>query len=247
MWAFKEKQMDTGSNLVYALPKIKIDCGRLLADLSNMEEALWTLQNRYKSDITHWDGISLYSVSGKIDDLRCADRLPVYPTAAAERCPYICNELLPQFGAPWLRVVFYRLKAGTVLGEHRDIGENRLTAGLVRIHIPIVTDEKVLMYVGGKSYYFPVGTAWYFDATAKHRVENNSNRDRIHLVVDLKTCDALEACLKPLTAADRTRLLYLAMLSNLVTLKTFVTFVWTSGGRARIRARAKIILRSRFP
>jgi hypothetical protein len=235
--------MDTDSNLVYPLPRIRIDSTRLLSDLSSMEESLWTLQNRYKSDITHWDGISLYSVSGDIHDLRCADRLPVHKTPAGERCTYVCNELLPQFGAPWLRVVFYRLKAGTVLGEHRDIGENRMTAGLVRIHVPIITDEKVLMYVGGKPYYFPVGTAWYFDATARHRVENNSHQDRIHLVIDLKTCDALETFLKPLTAADRTRLLYLGALSHVYTLKTFLKFIWTSEGRARIRARAAVIFR----
>lgn len=230
------------NSLVYPVPTIKIDPARLLADLSSMEEQVWTHQNRYQPDIEHWDGISLYSVGGDMRDLRCADRLPVYKTPAGERCPYICNELLPQFRAPWFRVVYYRLKAGTKIGEHRDLGENRSTAGLVRIHIPVVTNDKVIMYVGGQPYHFPVGTAWYFDATARHRVENNGNDDRIHLVVDLKVCPGLETILKPLTTADRLRLRYLGALFYVKLGETFLRFIWTSEGRARIRARAAQVL-----
>lgn len=51
---------------------------------------------------------------------------------AGERCSYICDEVLPQFGAALLRVAFYRLQAGAKIGEHRDCGENR-TMGYVRI------------------------------------------------------------------------------------------------------------------
>jgi hypothetical protein len=212
--------------------------GRLQKDLRQMEEHFWIPQNRYKDDITHWDGIAVYSISGDARDLRCADRLPVRKSAAGEKCSYICNELLPQFGAPWLRVVFYRLRAGTQIGQHRDLAENRVTPGIIRIHVPVVTNDKVIMYVDDEPYYFPLGTAWYFDATAYHRVENNGDGDRIHLVFDLKLSPTFEKMLKPLTISDRFRFSYIAVLHYLGVARTFLDFVQTRDGRARIRARA---------
>ncbi len=238
-----QPRMNIESTLVYPIPSIKIDPERLLADLNSMEEDIWIPQNRYRPDIKHWEGISLYSVNGDMHDLRSADRPPVYKTAAGEKCPYICNELLPQFGATCLRVVFYRLKAGTHIGEHRDYGENRFTTGVVRIHIPVITNDKVLMYVEGNPYYFPVGTAWYFDASVRHAVENNSDQDRIHLVADLKLCEALECHLKPITREDRLRFIYHTMIYYLLMGKVFFSYIWTSQGRARIRARAAIVFR----
>jgi hypothetical protein len=233
--------MNVESTLAYPLPTIKIDPDQLLDDLKRMEDGLWRPQSRYKADVTNWDGISLYSVNGDIHDLRAADRLPVYKTPAGEKCPYICNELLPQFGAPCLRVVFYRLRAGTQIGEHRDIGENRFTTGVVRIHIPVITNEKVVMYVGGNPYHFPVGTAWYFDASVRHAVQNNSDQDRIHLVADLKVCRTLNRLLKPLTVDDRLRFARHTFTYYLATARMFLRFVRTKEGRARIRARAAIV------
>jgi hypothetical protein len=231
--------------LAYPIPTIRIDADRLRADLQRMEEALWTTQDRYRpkdgAEIVGWDGIALYSVSGDMHDLRAADHLPVPRTPAGDRCTYICDELLPQFGAPCLRVVFYRLKAGARIGTHRDYGENRFTSGAVRIHIPVITNDGVVMYVARRPYHFPLGTAWYFDASEYHSVENTGTHDRIHLVADLKMCPALERHLKPLTMADRLRFLRHAASYYLKVGEAFVHHVRSPAGRARIRARAKIV------
>jgi hypothetical protein len=167
----------------------------------------------------------------------------VHRTAAGERCTYITEELLPQFRAPWLRVVFYRLKPGTNIGRHRDIGENRLTNGIIRIHVPLITNPGVLMFVADQPYHFPVGTAWYFDATNYHRVENNGTEDRIHLVIDFKMSPGLAKILKPLTFDDRLRLTHIAWLHLISLPKNFVKFARTPEGRERIKARARILLR----
>ena len=236
--------LDTGSRLVYPLSGIQIDVQRLQNDLRQMEEEFWIPQNRYKSDMTNWDGIAVYSISGDPHDLRCADRLPVRKTPAGERCDYLCRELLPQFHAPWLRVVFYRLRAGARIGEHRDLAENRVTPGVIRIHVPVVTNDGVVMYVNGESYRFPPGSAWYFDATARHRVENNGDSDRIHLVFDLKPSKEFDQMLKPLTLSDRCRFGYIAFLHLCGVAKTFSKFIWTPQGRERIRARARQVFRA---
>jgi hypothetical protein len=238
-----QARMNAESTLVYPIPGIKIDPDRLVGDLKCMEEELWTAMNLYGPDVKHWHGIALYAVSNDPHDLRTADRLPVYKTAAGEKCPYICNELLPQFGAPCLRVQFLRLKAGTKIGRHRDLGENRFIKGILRIHIPVITNDKVLMYVDGNPYYFPVGTAWYFDATAPHSVENNGEQDRFHLVADLKLTDKLDKLLKPLTMSDRLRFTCLTSVYYGKVAKYFFRYIRTSRGRARIRARAAMVFR----
>ena len=101
------------------------------------------------------------------------------------------------------------------------------------------------MYVGGQPYHFPVGTAWYFDATASSTaLEITGTTIGSDLVVDLKLCPGLETILKPLTTTDRLRLRYLwsAFLCKDLD-KTFLRFIWTPEGRARIRARAAPVLR----
>ena len=232
---------DTGTSLVYPLGRLRVDPVRLEQDLHKMETDYWIHQDRYNPGIKHWDGIALYSMNGDTQDLRVADRLPVHRTAAGEKCAYICDELLPQFRAPWLRVVFYRLRPGTKIGRHRDVGENRMINGIIRVHIPVVTNPGVVMYVADKPYHFPVGSAWYFDATAYHRVENNGTEDRIHLVIDLKLTPELRELLKPLTPNDRLRLSYIYLHHLLDIGKKFYKFVWTPEGRARIRTRARTV------
>jgi len=201
---------DTGNTLAYPIPGIKIDSDRLQADFQRVQRDLWKRQNRNKN--SGWKGIALYSKSGNSDDLGWTNQLPVKKTSEGEQCAYICNELIPQFGAAWVRVAFYKLEAGTRIGEHRDLVQSSASLSIVRIHIPVITNEKVVMYLDRKPYHFPVGTAWYFDPTARHKVENNSDQDRIHLMVDFQLCESLKKLLRPVTTKDRFRFLYVSIL-----------------------------------
>ena len=54
-----------------------------------------------------------------------------------------------------------------------------------RIHIPIITNQKSIMYSGDTSIHFPVGTIYEFNNTIMHHVENFGNTLRAHLVLDL--------------------------------------------------------------
>jgi len=227
-----------GDTICYPLRGIRIDPVRLRADLDALETARWANQDRYQEARTNWTGIALYSVSGRDDDLRCAGRPTVVRTPAGERCRYISDEVLPQFRAPLLRVALYRLEAGTVIGEHRDYGQNR-TMGYVRIHVPVVTNDGVVMYLSDRPYRFAVGEAWYFDASCRHRVENRGSADRIHLIADVKPSRALAALLKPISVRDALRFAghrfqYWGEVGS-----AFVRFVRTTDGRRRIVTKAR--------
>ena len=53
-----------------------------------------------------------------------------------------------------------------------------------RIHIPIVTNEKSIFFVNGEEKNMRGGEIWEIDNEAVHMVENRSDADRIHLIVD---------------------------------------------------------------
>ena len=232
---------ETNDTICYALSGIEIDSARLLADYERVASDTWTDQNRYAKGMSNWKGISLYSLNGESDDLRCADRPNVKRTPCGDMCSYICDELLPQFGADPLRVAFYRLTAGTKVGRHKDYGQNR-TSGMVRIHIPVVTNPDVEMRVGENEYHFAVGEAWYFDASCWHSVQNNGAEDRIHLIADLYPSPGLDSHLKPIEWKDRIRFTQARFENYYQTALAFGKFIKTQEGRDRIKARLGVTL-----
>lgn len=53
----------------------------------------------------------------------------------------------------------------------------------VRFFLPVLTNQNSGMEIDGKVYHFPAdGTGWFFDATKPHRVWNNGDAERVHLV-----------------------------------------------------------------
>ena len=57
-----------------------------------------------------------------------------------------------------------------------------------RIHIPIITNNKVFFNVGGERINLKKGEMWEINNTKKtHAVENNSRFDRVHLIIDWVT------------------------------------------------------------
>ena len=236
-------QAQKDDTVCYSLSGIEIDAERLLADYERVASQSWTSQNRYAEGMTNWKGISLYSINGESDDLRCADKPIVSKTPAGEICKYICDEVLPQFGAKPLRVAFYRLTAGTNVGKHKDYGQNR-TTGMIRIHIPVITNKDVTMQVEDNTYHFAVGESWYFDASCWHSVKNSGRDDRIHLIADLYPSPELDSHLKPISSSDRFRFLKARAEANMQVAKTFAKFITTREGRARIMAKLGVATQS---
>jgi hypothetical protein len=197
------------NTLAYPIQNIAIDPSRIRADYETVvTQSSWKKQNVYMNP--GWEGIALYSPSGRSDDLTLVRHPPVERTPAGSLCSYTCEELLPQFGARWLRVAFYKLEAGKKIGEHRDLVHEGFRRMTVRIHMPVITNERVVMYVDRRPYYFAPGTAWYFDPTARHKVENNSNEDRIHLMADFLFEGTLQELLKTPTSQDRLRFAWMS-------------------------------------
>ncbi len=165
---------------------ISFDPERLAGDLARLSAAEWTahfVQQNYDGD---WSVIALRGPAGArhpvqmiYPDPACVDFADT-PMLAA--CPAF-REVLGTFACPLQAVRLMRLAPGSLIKEHRD-HDLSYEDGLVRIHIPVTTNEEVDFRLNGVRCPMPAGSAWYLRLSDPHSVANRGASDRVHLVVD---------------------------------------------------------------
>ena len=80
------------------------------------------------------------------------------------------------------RALLVRLKANKDIKMHKDGGIS--LSSCHRTHIPIITNSKVTFHVGGENKNLGEGEIWEINNMATHAVFNQSDTDRIHLIID---------------------------------------------------------------
>ena len=110
-------------------------------------------------------------------------------------------KILKNLPCDFERLRFMKLEAGKIIRKHSDKIDKDLgfdDGEIVRIHIPIRTNEDVIftLYESprdkiGNEYNLKTGHYYYTDVTKPHAVRNESEVDRIHLVVDCYSNDTL--------------------------------------------------------
>lgn len=82
----------------------------------------------------------------------------------------------------FVRASLVRLKAGCDIAEHRDM--NYSLTHSHRVHLPIVSNEKVLFHVGAETIHMREGQLFEINNRRLHSVANGGSEDRIHLILD---------------------------------------------------------------
>lgn len=138
-----------------------------------------------------WSVVPLRSIGGRLDQ--------IYPDPTAtnwldtplmDRCLYL-REVTSAFQCDKLAVRLLRLRAGSIIREHKDFNLS-LEDGEVRIHIPVVTNADVEFFLAGRRITMAEGETWYHNFNLPHRIANNGATDRVHLVLDLIVNDWLK-------------------------------------------------------
>jgi hypothetical protein len=106
---------------------------------------------------------------------------PMRPTENLARCSYI-QQIMAELGGVWSRSRLMGLGAGAEVPEHVDAHYHWRTH--IRIHVPVITDPKVLFTCGGETVHMAPGECWIFDSFRWHRVVNGWSERRVHLVLD---------------------------------------------------------------
>ncbi|MFS8138339.1 MAG: aspartyl/asparaginyl beta-hydroxylase domain-containing protein [Thermomonas sp.] len=123
--------------------------------------------------------LPLLSARGDAADESFVDGMA--PTPELLRCPYLL-QVLSSFGAVLGRTRLMRLAGQAEVSPHVD--GSYYWAERVRVHVPIVTQPTVRFVCGGATINMQEGECWIFDTWREHKVYNEANEQRIHLVAD---------------------------------------------------------------
>ena len=114
----------------------------------------------------------------------------------------VINDILAKIPSTFERVRFMKIKANSGIGKHSDRIDKDFgieDGNIIRIHVPIRTNDQVEFYLWeGKEKlvnYLEEGHYYYVDVRAPHAVTNNSDVDRIHLVIDVYVNDEIRRLL----------------------------------------------------
>lgn len=95
----------------------------------------------------------------------------------------ILNELKKYYEFRQYACFISRLNPGGVIGMHPDTGA--FLELCHRVHVPLKSNSKVRYVIENNSYYWEPGKIYEFDNTREHGVINESEEERIHLVLNL--------------------------------------------------------------
>ncbi|PIQ48630.1 MAG: aspartyl beta-hydroxylase [Cytophagales bacterium CG12_big_fil_rev_8_21_14_0_65_40_12] len=107
------------------------------------------------------------------------------------------REVLETIETPKDSIRFLKLASGSEIKPHKDF-DLIFWDGFVRLHVPILTNDKVKFILDGELLNMQPGECWFGDFSKTHSVINEGSSDRIHLVIDCQVNDWLrgqfEAC-----------------------------------------------------
>lgn len=117
--------------------------------------------------------------------------LPIEERESLAHLPYVRELIHERIPACPQRCLLAVLPAGAVIAPHTD-QRAPYFGQTIRIHVPVVTNENVWMYCGGKSYRMAAGEMWALNNSTVHGVWNaDAARARTHLICDYLSSPAL--------------------------------------------------------
>jgi Aspartyl/Asparaginyl beta-hydroxylase len=157
---------------------------KLLHDFTICQNLNWA--NHFnKSDYNgNWKIFALQSASGSESDITAFSNKEYFATETLKKCQYF-QEIIDSFQCEKEAIRLMNLNAGSQITEHRD-DAGGYADGFCRIHIPILTNEKVSFIVNKTQIPMKVGECWYANFSLPHSVSNDGETERIHLVIDCK-------------------------------------------------------------
>lgn len=167
----------------YLQLKESIDIDKLKTRVDQFPNAKWHESERERLFDVHRDTQALLLVHFEDFKYEKPDYRELYTELQDELQPvidYITDYY--QDNGFVLRVLLAKLRAGGKIPHHTDAGFSLLNCH--RVHIPIVTNDGVVFFVGGEEKNMQVGELWEINNGLDHAVENRGYEDRIHLIID---------------------------------------------------------------
>jgi hypothetical protein len=166
---------------------LSYDVGQLTASLHQLSDLKPSKQRSYISQTNHeaWGGISLHAIGGRWDDASAGgpSLAGFQETEAVQRAPYF-KQVLDSLECPKQSVRISVMGPKGRIKPHvdTDIGFDR---GVIRLHIPIITNPHVEFFIDNQPVSFTPGHLWFGDFRYEHHVYNGGDEARTHIVADV--------------------------------------------------------------
>ncbi|RBW60812.1 aspartyl/asparaginyl beta-hydroxylase domain-containing protein [Tenacibaculum sp. E3R01] len=132
-----------------------------------------------------WKSIALYAENGDENNIYASiEKVKITETPFLKECPYL-KEVINTFKSLLISVRLLNLEKGSKIKPHRDY-KLGYEDNCFRIHVPIITNNKVTFLLDDEIVDMKVGECWYTNVNYIHSVSNLGDTDRIHLVIDLE-------------------------------------------------------------
>lgn len=169
-----------------------VDISELRAAVLAISDETWNAENAVKPNrfeaLAHTRHIAFRFVTD-FDDWRRSENLRLWEEWRALLEPVLAQATAPYGYArgDYPRVMLARMAPGGVIHPHRDA--NPSAKWPHKIHIPLLTNDKVTFYVDGVGYHLPEGEAVEVNNMGVHAVANEGTTDRIHLIFEYYDLD----------------------------------------------------------
>jgi quercetin dioxygenase-like cupin family protein len=158
------------------------DVDALQQDLQRMQNPVWLDHYNDSAHLKRWACLPLRSLDGSMQAIAAQNEGNFLDTPLLAECPCF-QQVLAGFACETTAVRLMTLAAGGRILPHVDPGGG-FEDGVARLHVPIITDPRVLFHIDGETIHFSAGQTWYMNANCTHAVDNDSEIERIHLVID---------------------------------------------------------------
>lgn len=181
----------------------------LLAAVANIPEPVWDAENADKPNKFEALDKTRHIVFRFVDstrDWRGSHDRPLWSQWQLLLAP-VMAQAVADYGyrrGVFPRVMLARMAPGGMIQPHIDA--NPAAKWPHKIHVPLVTNEKVGFLIGDTVHHFPTGHAVEVNNLGPHAVRNEGDSDRIHLIFEYFDADQPDPdWLAPFLEADAAR------------------------------------------
>lgn len=164
-----------------------VDIAALRTAVLEIPEAVWDAENADKPN--RFEALDktrhvVFRFVSNFQDWRDSYDRPLWAQWRELLEPVLAQAVRPYgyANAAFPRVMLARMAPGGVIKPHRDA--NPAAKWPHKVHVPLITNERVTFFVDGVGYHFVEGEAVEVSNMAVHAVENAGDSDRIHLIFE---------------------------------------------------------------
>lgn len=164
-----------------------VDIAALRAAALAIPEAVWDAENAGKPN--RFEALDrtrhiVFRFVDSVRDWRGSHDRPAWAEWRALLEPVLRQAVAPYGYArgEFPRVMLARMAPGGEIKPHRDA--NAAAKWPHKIHVPLLTNDRVTFFVEGTGYHLPEGEAAEVNNMGVHAVTNAGDTDRIHLIFE---------------------------------------------------------------